>query len=158
MPENIEIERKFLFDGRGFDFEAHKNVEILQGYVSFEPAVRLRAQNGEYYLTVKGPGLTARREFEMPVTKEQFDFLWKKTEPETIEKTRYIIPLKCGLEAELDVYAGKLSGLMTVEVEFDSLEEAGRFLPPEWFGREITGEPAYSNAVLPRGGIPEKNS
>ena len=31
-------------------------------------------------------------------------------------------------------------------------EEALAFQPPEWFGREVTGDPAYTNANLSRRG------
>ena len=56
--------------------------------------------------------------------------------------------------ADVDVYAGALAGLCTAEVEFDSEDEAGAFTPPTWFGREVTGERAWSNAALARDGLP----
>ena len=53
-----------------------------------------------------------------------------------------------------DRYEGALEGLVTVEVEFPTEEEAARFEPPGWFGRELTGEPGWSNAALARHGRP----
>jgi len=37
---------------------------------------------------------------------------------------------------------------MTVEVEFDSEPDARLFVPPSWFGQEVTGDPRYQNAAL----------
>ncbi len=41
--------------------------------------------------------------------------------------------------AELDRYEGRLAGLAVVEVEFPDREAAERFVPPAWFGDELTG-------------------
>ena len=38
--------------------------------------------------------------------------------------------------------------LVVAEVEFPSEEEAVAFQPPAWFGREVTYDPAYTNAQL----------
>ena len=56
--------------------------------------------------------------------------------------------------AELDVYHGELTGLVTVEVEFSSLEEAESFSPPAWFGEDITEDKRYKNKNLARNGRP----
>ena len=44
--------------------------------------------------------------------------------------------------------------LCTVEVEFDSMQVADAFEPPAWFGREVTGVAAWTNASLARNGLP----
>jgi adenylate cyclase len=68
-----------------------------------------------------------------------------------IEKTRHII--KAGdFVWEIDVFAGALSGLVIAEVEMDS-ESDEPALPP-WLGREVTGDPAWTNAVLAIEGMP----
>jgi CYTH domain-containing protein len=64
-----------------------------------------------------------------------------------VEKIRHRAELDDGV-AELDVYGGKLEGLLVVEVEFDSKEQAGRFTPPDWFGDEITEDSRFRNAAL----------
>ncbi len=57
---------------------------------------------------------------------------------------------------EVDVYHGELAGLVTAECEFASPEESRRFVPPDWFGREVTNDPAYKNQSLAvRGRPPE---
>ena len=42
---------------------------------------------------------------------------------------------------------------MVAEVELAS--EADAFDPPAWFGREVTDDPAFSNAALAADGLPE---
>lgn len=46
-------------------------------------------------------------------------------------KKRYSLELSSGRTAELDIYDGKLKGLVTVEVEFGSVDEAAAFVPPK---------------------------
>ena len=41
-----------------------------------------------------------------------------------------------GLNFEVDVYSGALTGLSVAEVEFGSEEAADAFEPPAWFGPE----------------------
>ena len=79
-----------------------------------------------------------------------------------LEKTRYRIDLAgAGLDrradvAEVDIYHGSLAGLSVAEVEFASESSAAEFVPPHWFGRELTGDDRWSNAQLARHGLPEE--
>ncbi len=34
------------------------------------------------------------------------------------------------------------------EVEFDSEKKADEFVPPDWFGKEVTNEASYKNRSL----------
>lgn len=154
---NYEIERKFLIKNLPESLENFTHYEIRQGYISTDPTIRLRQQDDKYILTVKSAGLMKKQEYELDLTADQFNRLWKKTEGNTIEKTRYVIPLNDGLKAELDVYKGFLSGFMNVEVEFASTKEAILFDIPNWFGQEVTQDPRYSNSSLAKFGIPSKN-
>lgn len=154
---NYEIERKFLIKSLPENLENFTHYEIRQGYISTDPTIRLRQQDNTYILTVKSAGLMKKQEYELELTKEQFNKLWQKTEGNTIEKTRYIIPLNNNLKAELDIYKGFLSGFMNVEVEFLSTKEAILFDVPLWFGQEVTQDPRFSNSSLAKFGIPAKN-
>lgn len=154
---NYEIERKFLIKNLPENLENFTHYEIRQGYISTDPTIRLRQQDDKYILTVKSAGLMKKQEYELDLTADQFNRLWEKTEGNTIEKTRYVIPLNNGLKAELDVYKGFLSGFMNVEVEFPSTKEAILFDIPNWFGQEVTQDPRYSNSSLAKFGIPSKN-
>ena len=148
----MEIERKYLLDTIPFDLSPYETTEITQTYISTDPTIRLRkaVSNGiaEYILTIKGQGLLAREEFELALTLEQYEKLLLKAETTQIEKIRYKIPVENGLVAELDVYKNTLSGLFTVEVEFQTPAMAQAFTPPSWFGRDVTFNPAYKNSNL----------
>ena len=156
---NREIERKFLVAKLPEGLENYRHFNIKQGYISTDPTIRLRQRDDEYILTVKGAahanGLD-RAEFELPLSKEQFEKLWDKVETGTIDKKRYIIPLDDVHTAELDIYGGTLDGFMNVEVEFSSLKDAVLFDAPSWFGAEVTEDRRYSNASLVKYGIPVK--
>lgn len=153
---NTEIERKFLVESIPFGLDAFKCHNIEQGYISTDPTIRIRKKDSEYILTVKGAGLIERKEYELDLTKEQFEKLLKKVESSIIKKKRYLIPLSGELTAELDIYDGYLSGFMNVEVEFHSLKEALLFEPPAWFSRELTEDKRYTNGSLAYNGLPKE--
>lgn len=153
---NIEIERKFLVKEIPGNLEEYKKLEIKQGYISIDPVIRLRQQNNKYIFTFKGEGTIVRQEFEYELNEEQFSALWEKVENNKITKTRYLIPLSKNLTAELDIFKENLEGFVNVEVEFSNLDEANDFIPPDWFGLDISEDRRYSNASLSINGIPGK--
>jgi adenylate cyclase len=158
----IEIERKFLPDRVPTDRLPAAGTVMRQGYIAEERgvAVRIRITQSSATLTIKGGGGLARTEVETTVPHDEAEALWALTEGRRIEKTRYEVPLddggQHGLIAEIDVYAGPLDGLCTIEVEFASHDDADSFTPPEWFGRDVTGEERWSNAALARAGRPDR--
>jgi len=142
-----EIERKFLVV-RIPDELTEPGVEIRQGYLSTEPVeVRVRSTDRDRHeLTVKSLGGLTRVEVSVPLAPGQFDELWSLAHG-VIEKTRRHVGVG-GHTAEVDVYGGKLDGLVVVEVEFPSEQEAAVFVPPAWFGREVTNDRRFRNAAL----------
>ena len=147
----MEIERQFLVTELP---PLPTECEFLrQGYVALLPEIRIR-QIGEsrFTLTVKrGAGLV-REEWETDISRQEFDSLANRLLPETlvIEKRRYTIPLDNGAMAELHVHEEHLKGLNYVEVEFDTREAASAFIPPAWFGREVTEDARFSYGTLAR--------
>jgi adenylate cyclase len=145
MPE---IERKFLVDDLPEEVRARPATHIRQGYLFVEPAeVRIRSSDDtRHELTVKSVGGLSRAEVNLPLTPEQFEELWPLVQ-RSIEKdrTRYEVD---GGTAEVDVYRGRLAGLVVAELEFPSEAEAAAFVPPQWFGTEVTTDPRYRNAAL----------
>ena len=93
----------------------------------------------EYIFCYKGKGRLSREEYNLPLTKEAYETLVRKTEGRVIRKRRYAIPYG-SYTVELDIFQG--------EVEFPSEEEALSFQPLDWFSEELTGEKGYSNAEL----------
>lgn len=144
----MEIERKFLVRTLPENLETYPHKEIEQGYLNRDPVVRIRRSNDDYILTCKGQGLMIREEFELPLSKEAFDHMKPKADGIFIEKTRYFIPYDEKLTIELDIFHGKLAPLVLAEVEFDSIEEANAFIPPVWFGEDVTHSSKYHNSNL----------
>jgi len=151
----MEIERKFLTKHIPFDITAYPYKQISQAYISFSPTIRIRQSDEAYILTVKGKGHLAREEFELLLTKEDYDSLFLKTEGTPVVKKRYLVPVE-EYTAEVDIYEEELEGLMTTEVEFPSLEAAEAFVAPEWFGRDVSEEKAYKNTSLSLYGMPKE--
>ena len=151
----MEIERKYLLRQLPEHLETYPSHRIEQGYLCTAPVVRIRRQDEECWLTYKSKGLMVREEYNLPLTREAYLHLRPKTDGILICKTRYLIPLGGGLTAELDVFHDDYEGLFLVEVEFPSEEAAEAFLPPEWFGEDVTFSSAYHNSTL-SGGVPER--
>jgi adenylate cyclase len=145
----VEIERTYLLDDLPPDLDDHPSTHIRQGYLAVADGVevRIRARDGDFMLTVKGGNGLVRSETTITISEHEFDELWSLTVGRRVEKRRWVIP-HGELEVEVDVFAGKLSGLALVEVEFDSEVASTEFAPPDWFGREVTDEVAYGNAQL----------
>ena len=68
-----------------------------------------------------------------------------------ISKTRYLIPEKDGLTIELDIFHKDYDGLFLAEVEFCSEEQANAYVPPAWFGEDVTYSSEYHNSTLSKG-------
>lgn len=147
--KNVEIEKKFLLESLPINIDRFKSNDIAQGYLSIDPEIRIRSINNEiFYLTKKGNGTLFRKEKEKLIDIEKFNKLVNKYNPKMIYKTRYYIPLTAKLTAEVDIFKDNLEGLKTVEVEFESIEEANNFIIPNWFGQEVTNDPNYKNKNL----------
>ena len=142
----MEIERKFLV-GALPSLDGYKHSEIVQGYVSFSPEIRVRKLDDKYYRTEKGEGMIVREETETEIDREAAEEMFKKIKTNLIEKTRYYIPYN-KFTIELDIYKGIFKGLIVAEVEFESEGEAISFVPPLWFGEDITRDKSYKNMVL----------
>ena len=129
---------------------AANSINILQGYfLRNAHEVRVRnIDNKKFFLTEKyGEGIK-REEFEKEIDRKEYQELIKLAGDRVIQKSRTLIPIQEGKVAEVDLYFGKNKGLATVEVEFESLAEAETFVPPDWFGEEVTNDERFSNKNL----------
>lgn len=150
----MEIEKKFLINSladvpKGIHTYPYHDLE--QGYLCTSPVLRVRKEDDTYYCTYKGSGMLAREEYNLPLTKESYDHLVKKSDGIIISKRRYLIPLDDHLTCELDVFHGTYEGILLAEVEFSSEEEAHSFCPPDWFGEDVTFNPRYHNSNMSKG-------
>jgi CYTH domain-containing protein len=151
-----EIERKFLVASPPAGSSA-AGAELRQGYLADDAgvSVRVRISAAAATVTVKGGSGLTRTEVEFVITPAQAEALWPLTVGRRIHKHRSVVPLDHGLVAEVDRYHGDLEGLLTVEVEFVDEPAAHAFVPPAWFGPELTGDARWTNASLARHGRPD---
>jgi adenylate cyclase len=139
----------------------------VQNVPEVGPAVATRSSSRSSTLTIKAPisdsdravsavgsGSAQRREVEIPITVDQADELWEMCGQRIIAKSRHLVPIDGGLTAEVDVFAGRWTGLVMVEVEFDDHQSLTDFVPPAWFGPEVTFDPRFTNAGLATASLP----
>lgn len=150
---HMEIERKFIPKQLPDSLEQYPCHEIEQGYLCTDPAVRIRQMDDTYFLTCKTSGMIAHQEFEIPLSKEAYLHLREKTDGLLITKSRYMIPFDETHTIELDLFHGRLEGITLAEVEFASVSEADSFIPPDWFGEDVTYDSRYHNSEMSRGAL-----
>ena len=157
----MEIERKYLVAHLPADLDQYRHLEIEQAYLCTSPTLRIRRMGDSYILTVKeriilNSTAIHNREEEFTLKPESYRRLLAKCDSGHVAKTRYYIDL-CqqtgnnayqGLTAELDIFHGRHEGLLQVEVEFPNTESANTFLPPDWFGDDVSSDPCYRNSFL----------
>ncbi len=149
----MEIERKYLIPKLPKHLEQYPCKEIEQGYLNTFPTVRIRRSDDTYTLTYKSKGYMVREEYNLPLDRDSFYHLQKKIDGRLIRKHRYLIPFTDrtgGHTIELDVFDGELAPLLLAEVEFATEEEANAFIPPDWFGEDVTFSDQYHNSTLSR--------
>lgn len=158
----MEIERKFIINTLPSDLEEYECLHVEQAYLSIDPVLRVRKQNTKYFLTYKGQGMMAREEHNFPISEEAYYHLREKADGNIISKKRYLIPLHdpCFQEGfpappkdytlmiELDVFDAPFAPLTMAEVEFGSKEAANAFVPPQWFGEDVTYNKEYHNSYM----------
>lgn len=144
----MEIERKFLVKSLPENLEEYPCRQIEQAYLCTGPVVRIRHLDDEYILTYKSGGMMARQEVELPLTKKAYHHLKEKADGTIISKKRYVIPLDEILKIELDIFQDMLTGFVMAEVEFPTVEAANDFVPPEWFGKDVTFVSDFHNSHI----------
>lgn len=170
----MEIERKFLPLDSAFILNCIKDLpskDFTQAYLNFDPVIRIRKEDEKYVLTYKGHGMMAREEVNLPIPEDTFSHLLPKCDGYVISKMRYFYPLPLSaafvetaphspildhsdaLVAEIDVFQDQFAGLILIEVEFLDETSANEFVPPAWFGREVTWDSHYHNSFLAKNGF-----
>ena len=152
----IEIERKFLVrDDSWKTVSGSDSVSIRQFYLGRRDAFSVRVRivdERDAFLTIKtGSGFT-RGEFEYPIPLADALDLEPARVGITIAKRRYRLPHGDHL-IEIDVFGGELAPLIVAEIELET--ETDIVVLPAFLGREVTGDPAFSNVRLATAGIPD---
>jgi adenylate cyclase len=144
----VEIERKFLVTGDAWRALGEPAL-LRQGYLSTDPArtVRVRIENGQGVLTIKGKNSGATRgEWEYPIpVDEAAELLDTLCPAPLVEKHRTRVTVGNHVW-EVDEFLGANQGLLVAEIELAAEDEI--FLLPEWVGAEVTGEQRYYNSSL----------
>ncbi len=145
----MEIERKFTVNiEKWAEVIKPQPIFIEQSYLSSTPecTVRVRLKGDKAYLTIKGKTSGISRseyEYEVPVdeAKEMMNTLSSKT----LSKKRYEINVGNHLW-EVDVFEGKLAGLIIAEIELTSEDEV--FELPKWVIEDVSHDAQYYNSNL----------
>ena len=149
----MEIERKFTVRRLPDDLESYDFHIIEQAYLTQNPVIRVRREDNRCYMTYKGVGgdntSLAHEEYNLPLSMEAYETLRNKADGNIITKKRILIPYGKHL-IELDIFDEPFKPLIIAEVEFESVEEAGDFAPPEWFDKDVTDRKEYRNSYLAR--------
>lgn len=147
-----EIERKYLLrpevDINEIIRMAVHTFEIGQGYLSADPdvVVRVRRINRKGCITVKTRNRGIRRhEWEYEIPLKDAVSMMELPAVKSISKTRYIVPYK-GLNWEVDVFHGRLQGLVMAEVELE--HEHQDIEKPFFVGEDVSHDARYFNSNL----------
>jgi len=152
----IEIERKYLLKAypdaliQEGSIVVEKEQFIEQTYLALDGDQELRVRkitdltSGqlEFSHTFKKGWGIAREEVEYAISEGLYDQVVKAHGAIPLTKRR--VTARWGSTIiEIDDYA-QIS-LLVLEVEFPSLEAADGFVPPAWFGQDISTDKQYSN-------------
>ena len=145
----MEIERKFTVNiEKWAEVIKPQPISIAQSYLSSSPecTVRVRLKGEKAYLTIKGKtnGIS-RSEFEYEVPVNEAAEMMNTLSPKTLSKKRYEINIGNHLW-EVDVFEGKLAGLIIAEIELTSEDEV--FELPEWVIEDVSHDAQYYNSNL----------
>ena len=94
-----------------------------------------------------------REEYNLPLTKGILPASAGKGRRRShLKKHDYLLPLTgTDLTIELDVFDAPYEGLYLAEVEFPDEASANAFVPPVWFGKDVTYSSDYHNSTLSKG-------
>lgn len=149
-----EIEKKFLVDGNlPEDAQILKVKGIEQTYLAVgDEEVRVRSiiadDKETFTMTIKkGKGL-AREEIEFGISQATYQQLLSGGDKKPLRKTRRQVVVD-NQTFDFDIYHHpNLPELKTIEIEFDTVEEALNFKKPDWFGEDVTENKSYKNQSL----------
>lgn len=118
---------------------------VIQDYILLDGQGELRTRKVNYMernqilydMAVKIGNGMVRTEVLKELTKEEWLSLHRVAKA-SLQQT--LIPCYTFV---IHVYKGKLNGLALVEVEFPNIRESNKFIPPKWFGIEVTNDVRY---------------
>ena len=163
LNAGLEIEKKWVIDLDKLDFslEDADAFHIVQTYINYYPEIRVRQITHKkrtwHMMAIKryvNEDALTREESDFYITKEEYDSTVGKGLDNTIYKTRYQYE-QDGLTYCVDVFEKDLEGLVYLEIEFDSEEEANAFGNPVYALKDVTNDRRFKNQELAQFGMPE---
>lgn len=148
----VELERTFLARELPAELKASKPVEIVDVYVPEGGAhahLRLRRRGDDYMITKKAPVAadpSVQNEQTIALTKAEWETL-AAASSRRVEKRRHKVTI-AGRPAEIDVFMGKLTGLVLIDFEFEDLAEKATFEMPAVALAEVTDEEFVAGGML----------
>lgn len=168
----VEMERWFITKKSDLPFSLENMdhleamLHIEQYYISTKPIVRIRSSRNvfkntnEFILCLKSKIADQEKgliETEIEITENNFLEIAKHAPGNVIKKNRFIHMMHDEtihqyLNVEIDDFISHHPHIgkdeVKIEVEFDYLEDYNDFIPPVWFGKEVTNQREYSNSYL----------
>jgi CYTH domain-containing protein len=105
------------------------------------PLLRIRQKGSKYEITKKAPtgsDFSTHTELTIPLEQDEYMALQKSSQ-RTVEKDRYSM-VDDSQTIEVDVFTGKLAGLVLIDFEFTSEEAMRGFVAPEFCLADVTQE------------------
>ena len=151
---DIEYELTYLAKFIPEQIKDSKPKTIIDYYLPetncIHPKLRLRDKNGVYEITKKEPinsyDSSEQYEHTIALTKQEYDDLTKNLK-RVVEKDRYNIVIN-GYQADVDVFKGKLAGLVLIDFEFKSAKNKNNFTPPNVCLADVTQEAFIAGGKL----------
>jgi CYTH domain-containing protein len=144
----IEIERKYLIGNMDLLGPLLLNGRTIeQGYLFVSPdkSFRIRLKGDRGFITLKfGESAFVRSEFEYEIPLVEAEALLRQCS-KVLSKTRFEVMVDSHVW-EIDVFHGKLQGLIVAEIELSREDES--FVLPDWVGKEVTADKSYLNVNL----------
>lgn len=149
-----EIERTWIVkempERKDLNIEPGRLHSVVQDYILLDGSGELRTRKVlyidrnkvEYDMAIKIGNGMIRTEVLKQLTQDEWKSLHKVAKASL---QQILIPCYTFV---IHVYKGKLKGLALVEVEFPNISESKRFIPPYWFGKEVTTDVRFRGKSL----------
>ena len=142
LPKEIKdikrIQQKHIFKDDICSIRVRETIDIFTKDKQYTHTIKAKKDNLDKYSII---------ELEKNITDKEYENSKPFEGSQVIEKYRCIVPIENNLIAEVDIFTGKLEGVIVTEVEFESTFQAETFKIPEWFEKELDNK-KFSNRKI----------
>lgn len=153
IMKTTELERTFLLKylPKGLDkCRKERMTDIYIPKKARHPIIRIRRVGDLFEVTKKSPvsegDSSVQDEHTIGLTKEEHDAL-ARLPGKRLDKTRYHF-VQDGVNAQIDVFHGRLRGLALVDFEFESKMQMDVFQEPDFCLADVTQEEFIAGGML----------